>query len=91
MDTISVMIETKDENGQKNYKLVFKFLEHPSMIGGDDRDKTFMLDSAEKLLPAKIIKIFEIWRFDSNNNGDNAQMIIYLNNVRYCFTNHYWD
>lgn len=91
MDSISVMIEEKDENGEKKYKLVFEFVENSLMICGDNKDKIFMLNEAEKLLPAKIIEIFKIWRRDSNYNGDNEQMIIYLNDVRYCFTNHYWD
>lgn len=91
MDSISVMIEEKDENGEKKYKLVFKFVENSLMICGDNKDKIFMLDEAKKLLPEKIIEIFKIWQRDSNINGDNEQMIIYLNDVRYCFTNHYWD
>lgn len=91
MDSITVMIEEKNENGEKKYKLVFEFVENSLMIGGDDKDKTFMLYDAKKLLPPKIIEIFEIWRRDSTYNGDNEQMIIYLNDVRYCFTNHYWD
>lgn len=91
MDSITVMIEEEDENGEKKYKLVFEFVENSLMICGDNKDKTFMLYDAKKLLPAKIIKIFEIWRCDSTYNGDNEQMIIYLNDVRYCFTNHYWD
>ena len=91
MDSISVMIEEKDEKGEKKYKLVFKFVENSLMICGDNKDKIFMLDEAKKLLPAKIIEIFKIWQRDSNINGDNEQMIIYLNDVRYCFTNHYWD
>lgn len=91
MDSITVMIEEKDENGKIKYKLVYELVESPLMIIGDNKEKIFLIDEAINLLPKEIFSIFKIWRQKSNYNGDNEQMIIYFDHIRYCFTNHFWD
>lgn len=51
----------------------------------------YLISEMENYLHKEIVEIYSIWSRKSTIDGDNEQMIILYGNMKYVFSNHFWD
>lgn len=69
--------------------LIYEFGESIMMKCG--RETFRIMDEAQLYLDPTIWEIYNVWAKKSTIDGTNKTCIIQYGNMRYIFTNHYWD
>lgn len=53
--------------------------------------KGFVTDVLLSELPDKVVNLYELWRKQTNLDGEGLTIKVWYNDFTYRFTNHYWD